>query len=258
MSESTSCIALIPARAGSKRVPNKNIRELGGHPLLAYSIAAALDSGVFAAVHVSTDSKEIAAVARHYGAETPFLRPAPLAGDLSPDIDWIEYTLDRLDQLGTRYDCFAILRPTNPFRLPSTIRRAWQMFRSQNGVDSLRAVEKCSEHPGKMWVIRSSRLLPLLPFGPAAQPWHSTPYQALPEVYVQNASLEIAWTRVVRAGRTIAGETVVPFVSAGHEGFDINQPNDLRLAEELVQSGAATLPDVTQPPFAGATLARSA
>lgn len=258
MSEPTSCIALIPARAGSKRVPNKNIRELGGHPLLAYSIAAALDSGVFAAVHVSTDSEEIAAIARHYGAETPFLRPAVLAGDLSPDIDWIEYTFDRLEELGRGYDSFAILRPTNPFRLPSTIRRAWQAFRSQQGVDSLRAVEKCSEHPGKMWVIRGSRLLPLLPFGPVAQPWHSTPYQALPEVYVQNASLEIAWTRVVRAGRTIAGETVVPFVSAGYEGFDINQPNDLRLAEELIESGAAALPAVATPPYSSKSLARSA
>ena len=258
MSESTSCIALIPARAGSKRVPNKNIRVLGGHPLLAYSIAAALDSGVFAAVHVSTDSQEIAAVARHYGAETPFLRPAPLAGDLSPDIDWIEYTFDRLEQLGRTYDCFAILRPTNPFRLPSTIQRAWHAFRSQQGVDSLRAVEKCNEHPGKMWVIRGARLLPLLPFGPVTQPWHSTPYQGLPEVYVQNASLEIAWTRVVRAGRTIAGETVVPFVSAGYEGFDINQPNDLRLAEELIASGVATLPVIDCPAYAATPLARTA
>lgn len=258
MADSTSCIALIPARAGSKRVPNKNIRQLGGHPLLAYSIAAALDSGVFSAVHVSTDSEEIAAIARHYGAETPFLRPAPLAGDLSPDIDWIEYTFDCLEQLDRNYDCFAILRPTNPFRLPATIRRAWQTFRHQTGVDSLRAVEKCSEHPGKMWVLRGSRLLPLLPFGPVSQPWHSTPYQALPEVYVQNASLEIAWTRVVRAGRTIAGETVVPFVTAGHEGFDINQPNDLRLAEELIQSGAATLPAVKHPPYPSTSLARSA
>lgn len=249
MSEPTSCIALIPARAGSKRVPNKNIRELGGHPLLAYSIAAALDSGVFAAVHVSTDSEEIAAIARHYGAETPFLRPAVLAGDLSPDIDWIEYTFDRLEELGRGYDSFAILRPTNPFRLPSTIRRAWQAFRSQQGVDSLRAVEKCSEHPGKMWVIRGSRLLPLLPFGPVAQPWHSTPYQALPEVYVQNASLEIAWTSVALERRSIAGEVLAPFLTVGDEGHDVNDPEDWFFAEHLLRSGQATLPPVEQQPF---------
>lgn len=241
------CVALIPARAGSKRVRSKNVRPLGGHPLIAYSIAAALDSGVFDAVLVSTDSEEIAAVAAHYGAEVPFLRPAALAGDLSPDIDWIEWTLGELQQRGREFDAFAILRPTSPFRTADTVRRAWALFRSQAGVDSLRAVEKCSQHPGKMWVVRGSRLLPLLPFGPAQQPWHSTPYQALPEVYVQNASLEIAWCRVVFEGRTIAGETIVPFVTQGHEGFDINQPEDLALAEELVRSGQAHLPAIGRP-----------
>ena len=122
---------------------------------------------------------------------------------------------------------------------------------AQTGVDSLRAVEKCTQHPGKMWVVRGARMLPLLPFGPAAQPWHSTPYQALPEVYVQNASLEIAWTRVVTEQRTIAGTVIVPFITEGHEGFDINDPYDWRLASMLVDEGAAALPPVSAPPFPG-------
>src|SRR5215211_1324488 len=91
-----SCIALIPARAGSKRVANKNVRELAAHPLLAYSIAAAFDSGVFGQVLVSTDSPEIAELARRYGASVPFLRPAELAGDKSPDIEWVQFTLREL------------------------------------------------------------------------------------------------------------------------------------------------------------------
>ena len=102
-----------------------------------------------------------------------------------------------------------------------------------------------------MWVVRGARMLPLLPFGPAAQPWHSTPYQALPEVYVQNASLEIAWTRVVTEQRTIAGTVIVPFITEGHEGFDINDPYDWRLASMLVDEGAAALPPVSAPPFPG-------
>ena len=81
-----------------------------------------------------------------------------------------------------------------------TIVRAWEAFRGEVGADSLRAVERCSQHPGKMWVIRGRRLLPLLPFGPPEQPWHSSATQSLPAVYVQNASLEIAWTRVVLEG----------------------------------------------------------
>jgi CMP-N,N'-diacetyllegionaminic acid synthase len=244
-----SCVALIPARQGSKRLPGKNVRVVNGHPMLAYTIAPALESGVFDAVIVSTDSEEVAAVARHYGAEVPFLRPREFAGDTSPDIEWLEYTLNELQRRGRTWDCFSLLRPTSPFRTVDTIRRAWTLFTSQDGVDSLRAVEKCAQHPGKMWVVRGQRMLPLLPFGTGEQPWHSTPYQALPPVYVQNASLEIAWTRVVFERRTIAGDVLVPFVTEGYEGFDINDPTDWMVAERLLADGLARLPHVAQPPF---------
>ena len=242
-------VALVPARQGSKRVVGKNIRPLRGHPLIAYTIAAALDSGACSRVIVSTDSEDIADIARHYGAEVPFLRPAALAGDTSPDIEWVEFTLDRLEQSGGACECFALLRPTSPFRLPGTIRRAWDLFLANRSVDSLRAVEKCTEHPGKMWVVRGDRRLPLLPFGPASQPWHSTPYQALPEVYVQNASLEIAWTQVVRRSHTIAGETILPFLTRDAEGCDINNEQDWMVAEHLLETGGATLPVVHQPAY---------
>lgn len=185
MSKTPTIVALIPARSGSKRVPDKNIRPLAGHPAIAYTIAAARQSGIFSAVVVSTDSEQYAEVARKYGAEVPFLRPMELAGTLSSDIEWIEHALHRLKEMDRSYDCFSILRPTSPFRLPETIQRAWQEFLSETGVDSLRAVEKCRQHPGKMWVVRGKRMTPLLPFEQAGQPWHSTPYQALPEVYAQ-------------------------------------------------------------------------
>jgi CMP-N,N'-diacetyllegionaminic acid synthase len=244
-----SIVALIPARAGSKRVVGKNIRVLAGHPVIAYTIAAALQSKVFSAVIVSTDSEEYAEIARYYGAEVPFLRPAELAGDLSPDIEWLEFTLMKLREMGRTYDCFSILRPTSPFRQSETIQRAWKKFTAEDGVDSLRAVEKCKQHPGKMWVVRGERMLPLLPFGPIELPWHSTPYQALPEVYAQNASLEIAFTRVVLEGHSISGTVVVPFLTQEPEGFDVNQPYDWQYAENLLVSGQATLPYVPQAPF---------
>jgi N-acylneuraminate cytidylyltransferase len=254
---SPSAVAFIPARLGSKRVPGKNIRALAGHPMIAYTIAPAIDSGVFSSVIVSTDSEEIAAVARHYGAEVPFLRPAAFAGDTSPDIEWLEHALGQLRDGGRSWDAFSILRPTSPFRSAASIRRAFDRFAAQTGADSLRAVEKCAQHPGKMWVIRGERMVPLLPFelaspearDGAGQPWHSTPYQALPLVYVQNASLEIAWTRVVFERRTIAGDTIVPFVTEGHEGFDINDPYDWMVAERLIADGAAHLPAVHQPSY---------
>jgi len=245
-----NCVALIPARQGSKRVPGKNIRPLQGHPTIAYTIAPAIESGVFDAVIVSTDSEETAAIARHYGAEVPFLRPARFATDTSPDIEWVEYTLAELARRGRTWDAFSLLRPTSPFRSADTIRRAWTLFTSQQGVDSLRAVERCAQHPGKMWVLEGSRMRPLLDQPePRTQPWHSTPYQALPPVYVQNASLEIAWTRVVSDTRTIAGNVLVPFITEGYEGFDINDPHDWMIAERLLAERTVTLPPVAREPY---------
>ena len=247
--ERPSCVALVPARAGSKRVPGKNVRPLAGHPLVAYTIAAALESGVFDAVVVSTDSAEIAEIARHYGAECPFLRPAGLAGDLSPDIDWVRHALDSLAEGGRAWDCFSILRPTSPFRQAATIRRAWDEFTAAQAVDSLRAVELCRQHPGKMWVRSGALMTPLLPGGPTSPPWHSMPYQALPTVYIQNASLEIAWVRTVREHQTIAGTAVLPFLTEELEGFDVNEPRDLWYAEHMLREGQGRLPPVSADPW---------
>jgi len=244
--QTPAIVALIPARTGSKRVPDKNVRPLAGHPLIAYTIASALQAKVFAAVVVSPDCERYAEIARYYGAEVPFLRPAEFARDLSPDIEWVEYTLRRLRDEGRVYDCFSILRPTSPFRQAETIRRAWREFLVEEGVDSLRAVEKCKQHPGKMWVVRGKRMAPLLPLGPPEQPWHSSQYQSLPEVYAQNASLEIAWSRVVFQGRTIAGNALMPFSTHGYEGFDVNDLYDWKLAEELVREKKARLPSVPE------------
>ncbi len=247
--ETPSIVALIPARAGSKRVPGKNIKRLAGHPMIAYAIASAIDSGVFDRVLVSTDSERFAEIARYYGADVPFLRPAEISGDRSPDIEFVEHVLDELKSQGKAYDCFSILRPTSPFRKAETIRRAWDEFLAEEGVDSLRAVEKCRQHPAKMWVVRRQRMMPLIPFGPVEQPWHSSQYPTLPEIYVQNASLEIAWSRVVYEGRTIAGEVLMPFLTRDDEGIDVNDKYDWMIAEQMVASGEAKLPPVSQKPY---------
>ncbi|MEO7987125.1 MAG: acylneuraminate cytidylyltransferase family protein [Gemmatimonadales bacterium] len=244
-------IALIPARVGSKRVPGKNVRPLAGHPLIAYSIAAARASGIFASVVVSTDSSEIADIARHYGAEIPFMRPEALAADLSADIEWVTYTLGKLTSAGRDFESFSLLRPTSPFRQADTIRRAWARFLSNRDADSLRAIERCRQHPGKMWTVEGDRMRPLLRQGGDGPPSHSRPYQSLPAVYVQNASLEIAWTRTVRETGTIAGDAIVPFFTEAHEGFDVNEPKDWWYAEHLLATGAATLPSISVEPWPG-------
>jgi len=250
-----AAIALIPARSGSVRVPGKNVRPLAGHPLLAYAVRAALASGCFRDVVVSTDDPGYAAIARHYGAEVPGLRPPEMATALSPDIAWITDLLDRLRAAGRTYDIFAILRPTSPFRGPATIRRGFAAFRDEPGVDSLRAVEPVSQHPGKMWVIRGRRMTPLLPFALAdGTPWHSNQMAALPPIHVQNASLEIAWTRVVLEGGTIAGDSQMPFLTDAVEGFDINTEADWRQAEAMADGDPSILPAVDVEPFDGISL----
>lgn len=242
-------VAFIPARSGSKRLPNKNIRPLGGHPMLAYSICAAIDSGVFDSVICATDSELYADVARHYGAEVPFLRAAEISGDKSPDIEWVVWMLNKLRESGREFEVFSILRPTSPFRLPETIRRAWSLFTEDPRADSLRAIEKCKQHPGKMWVIRGKRMLPLLPFNNGSTPWHSSQFAALPEIFAQDASLEIAWSRVPLEQNSIAGEAIIPFVSQGYEGFDINELEDWWMAERLLDTQSAILPNISIQPY---------
>lgn len=241
----TRVVALIPARSGSERIPSKNTRELDGHPLIAYTIAAALDSGVFEHVIVSTDSEQTAEIARHYGAEAPFLRPAELAGSLSPDIEWVKHALGHSPEA----EAFSLLRPTSPFRQADTIRRAWGVFEAAADADSLRAVEKVRQHPGKMWKLEGERIVPLFDEQIDGTPWHSSQYQALPGFYTQNGSLEIAWSATVREQGSIAGKNIVPFYTEGHEGFDINHPEDWELAEILIARGGATLPTIQRAAF---------
>lgn len=247
--EGATCVGLIPARAGSKRVPGKNVRMLGGRPLIAYTIASALDSGVLDAVIVSTESPDIAELARHFGADVPFLRPAEMAGDHSPDIEWIGHLLSTLEGGGRAWDCYAVLRPTSPFRRPETIQRAWEAFRADGQADSLRAVQPCREHPAKQWVVEGSRMRPVMANpDSAATPWHSMPYQALPPVYAQNASLEIARTAAPLRMGTISGTVIMPFLTEGLEGFDINGPDDWLVAEHHAREHPELLPAVSERP----------
>jgi CMP-N-acetylneuraminic acid synthetase len=245
-----SAIALIGARSGSERVVGKNVRRLAGHPLLAYAIETARRAEVFDRILVSTDSEQIAQVARWYGADVPFLRPEEYATSTSPDIEWIAWTLPRLDE---RYDLFAIIRATNPFRGPDAIRRGLDQLLATPEADSVRAVELVKQHPGKMWVIDEvGRLMrPLLDQSHLDVAWHAGQYQALPSVYVQNSALEIAWTRVVEATGTREGVIQAPFLTVGYEGLNIDDEDDFARAEQLVASGRARLVDVPREPYPG-------
>jgi CMP-N,N'-diacetyllegionaminic acid synthase len=244
-------VALIGARAGSERVPGKNVRRLAGHPLLAYAIETARQSEVFDRIVVSTDNERIAQVARWYGADVPFLRPDEYATATSPDIEWIAWTLPRLEE---RYELFAIVRATNPFRGPDVIRRGLGQLLATPEADSIRAVERVKQHPGKMWIVDElDRLMrPLLDQSHLDVAWHAGQYQALPSIYVQNSALEIAWTRVVEATGTREGKMLAPFFTEGYEGLNIDDEDDFALAERLIADGRAYLVDIAREPYPAA------
>ena len=241
-----TAVAFVPARAGSERVPGKNVRPLAGHPLLAYAIATARQSDVFERVICSTDSEEVAGVARWYGGDVPFLRPPEYATSTSPDIEWLSYTLHELPE---RYDLFALIRATNPFRGPDVVRRGFEQLLATPQVDSIRAVELVKQHPGKMWILEGETMRPLLDQSHLDVAWHAGQYPALPTVYVQNSALEIAWTRVVLEHGTREGRVLAPFLTQGHEGFNIDEEADWVRAEALLAAGEATLVEVDRAPY---------
>lgn len=238
MMQNNKIIAVIPARSGSKRIKDKNIFDLNGHPLMAYTIASAKSSGIFERVLVATDSKKYAEIALKYGAEVPSLRSEEISGDRSPDFLWLEWALTSWNL--TNYDALSILRPTSPFRSSEDIKKAWGEFKNFGKSDSIRAVTKTSIHPGKMWISSGS----IYPFKIDDIPWHSSQTSNLPEVYFQNASLEIAWIKSILRTSSIAGDIVQPYFSGEFSGLDINDSVDIEFIKFLVDRDIAQLPKI--------------
>jgi CMP-N,N'-diacetyllegionaminic acid synthase len=241
-------IGLVGARAGSLRVKDKNIMRIHGHPMIAYSIASAKQSGIFHRVVVSTDSEIYRDIALHYGAEAPFLRPAEFATSTSPDVQWVSHALNFLE---TRYETYALLRPTSPFRSADTIKRAYDEFLSFDDIDSMRAIKKVTEHPGKMWTLQGDLITPLLKQDDLELPWFTRQYQDLPTVYIQDSSLEIAKAALIYEGKPKDGSRIAPFFTNTFEGFSVDHPSDVDLLESWVSSGKYKLPEINEPPFRG-------
>ncbi|SRR5713101_2814205 len=240
MAPRVEMVALIPARAGSQRIPRKNVRLLAGHPLISYAIHVAQQSYVFSAIWVVTDDPETEQIALEAGARVA-LRSLATATDDAPDILWLREWMQAHDK---ETPTFAILRPTAPFRTAAMIRRAYDQFVRQE-VHSLRAVEPARQHPGKMWRLANGCLVPILDEAHAnGTPWHSSPTQTLPLVYHQNASLEMAWSYVVSSFGTISGTKIAPFFTEEYEGFNLDDEADWAEAERLIADGLVALPSL--------------
>lgn len=205
-------LALIPARGGSKAIPRKNIIPVAGQPLIAYSIEQARRSRHISRVIVSTDNPEIAAVARNYGAEVPFLRPAEYAQDLSPDLDVFRHALQWLkDHEGYSPELVVHLRPTGPVRRVELIDEAIERMLKHPEADSLRSVSWPVQTPYKMWRVVNGYLEPLLRVEGIPEA-HSMPRQVLPEVFWQNGYVDIVRPRAVLEQNSMTGSRVLPFI----------------------------------------------
>jgi N-acylneuraminate cytidylyltransferase len=230
-------LALIPARGGSKSIPGKNIRLFAGHPLLAYSVAAARQATRVTRVIVSTDDEQIAAVARDYGAETPFLRPGELARDETPDLPVFEHALAWLSgEEGFRPDVVVQLRPTSPVRPPDCVDQAVSTLLAHPRADSVRGIVPAGQNPYKMWrMAHDGQMHPLLEgeFDEA----YNMPRQLLPATYWQTGHIDAIRTRTILDKRSMSGATILPLLLDPRYSVDIDNPRDWERAEWLVLHG---------------------
>jgi N-acylneuraminate cytidylyltransferase len=231
-------LAVIPARGGSKGIPRKNIRNFAGYPLIAYSIAAALQAETVTRVVVSTDDEEIAAVAREYGAEVPFLRPAEFAQDSTLDLPVFAHVLQALaDKEGYQPDVVVQLRPTSPIRPRTMVDDAVRLLLAHPEADSVRGVVPAGQNPHKMWKIdpQSGKMIPLLQVEGIAEPYNA-PRQKLPPVYWQTGHIDAIRPFAILEKHSMSGDVILPLMIDPSYTVDIDTPADWMHYEWQVQT----------------------
>lgn len=240
MTTGGSTVAIVPARSGSKGVPAKNLADLGGHPLLAYSIRAALAAEAIDRVLLSTDSEEIAEIGRRYGAEVPFLRPAELATDDAVDLGYVRHALEWLQEHDETPRFIVQLRPTTPLRDPAQISEAIATIRRTPLATGLRSVHQLSEPPQKMLGIEDGWLTGLFPQDPRPE-YFNFPRQAFPPAYWPNGYVDVVRSETVMRDGALYGSRVLGFVTP--VVVEIDGPEELEYArfglERLVPSPLA-------------------
>jgi N-acylneuraminate cytidylyltransferase len=228
-------LALIPARGGSKSIPRKNIRPLAGFPLIAYSIAAAIQSKYVTRTIVSTDDDEIARIAREYAAGTPFMRPAEFAQDHTTDFPVYTHALGWLkEHEGYQPEVVVQLRPTSPLRPPGCVDQAIQVLLDHPEADSVRGVIPSGQNPFKMWQMsQSGQMIPLLSLPDVAEPYNA-PRQALPQTYWQTGHIDAIRTSTITGKGSLSGDVIYPIQIDPRYAVDIDTLRDWQRAEWLI------------------------
>jgi len=232
-------LALIPARGGSKGIPRKNIRNFAGYPLIAWSIAAAKQSASVTRVIVSTDDDEIAAVARQFGAETPFLRPVELALDKTTDLPVFEHALKFFEETeGYKPEVVVQLRPTSPIRPGGMVDEAISTLLSHPDADCVRGVVPAGQNPHKMWRFagEGKPMKPLLEVQGISEPYNA-PRQILPPIYWQTGHIDAIRTSTIANKKSLTGDVIYPLMIDLKYTVDIDTLSDWAKYEALVYSG---------------------
>ena len=225
-------LALVPARGGSKGVPDKNMRPLAGRTLLEYAAEAAVASGVIDRIVLSTDSERIAAEGRRAGLEVPFVRPAELARDDTPMLPVVEHALDVLEQGGWTAEVIVLLQPTSPLRRPEHVRGAVQQLRD-SGADSVVTVVELPRHFSPDYVMRmdKGRLKPFLAEGGGV-----IRRQDARPAFLRDGTVYAFWSRTVRETHSIYGLDCRPFVLSALDSMTIDTQDDWTEAERRLRA----------------------
>ncbi|MCB0678208.1 MAG: acylneuraminate cytidylyltransferase family protein [Saprospiraceae bacterium] len=222
-------LGVIPARGGSKGVPKKNVKLLGGKPLIAYSIEAARAAKRLTRVIVSTDDEEIAEVSRRWGADAPFLRPAELATDAAKAVPVIQHALEEMEGRDDQvYDAVMMLQPTTPFRTGADIDRAIEIL-EKTGADSvISVVDVEGHHPARMKYLEDGRLID----PDFCEAYENQPRQELRPMYLRNGMIYLTRREVMRSG-SFKGSDCRALIVETHRSVNIDTPLDFELAEFL-------------------------
>ncbi len=220
-----SAIAIITARGGSKRIPRKNIKDFLGKPIIAYSIEAALKSGVFDEVMVSTDDEEIADIAKKYGAKVPFLRSEATSNDYATTADVLMEVVENYRANGVTFDCFTCLYPTAPFITPEKLKSAFESF-IKSDADSLVPVVRFSFPPQRGFICKDSFIKYQYP------EYAFSRSQDLEPIYHDCGQFYICKTSAFEEKKSVVMEKTVPFIIPETEVQDIDTETDWILAEE--------------------------
>ena len=231
-------LAIIPARGKSKSIPRKNIKEFAGYPLIAYSIAAGLQAKMVTRVIVSTDDEEIAAVARKYGAEVPFMRPDEFAQDQTADLPVFEHALGWLKEYENyEPDVVIQLRPTSPVRPKDCIDKAVSILLAHPEADCVRGVVLAGQNPYKMWHIQDDGALNPILTVKGIKEGYNTPRQNLPTVYWQTGHIDAIRPETILQKKSMTGDVIFPLVIDPLFTVDIDTMLDWQNGERLVQQG---------------------